>query len=235
MTLLKSNIISAKISLLLTISLQIILTGCASPPETSELVKVKSPRFFTIEKNTHRTLGKGTIEQGLLLGPYQSTYENNMGTFFQGPALALYQKDLPNGKVWVYAGGVWIPKSRDLKPRLYFVNGPLNLYPTLESAQQAVDKLLSEQLPVQDSRQFTGYNPTAMAIANQATTNPKMGKAGPIAPTAVGGALGSLVVDLMIAAENGNHALLGKGDNDNDLQAKLEAITQKLRDQESFR
>ena len=207
------------LSLLLTL-----LVGCATP-ETASLSRTANSASFTLDAPLTRLLGSGTIEQGLLPGVYQSAFENERGTFFQGPARSFFEHKYPVGDLQLRIGGVWIPTSPTVRPRLYFVFEPEHhSAKSVEAAIQANAAPLSDAAATLTGRAEAQALGSSIVSATQAAaTTP-----GAIKAQALGGVIGGGIVSVINESSRGEHFLLGEVPND-PLVPRLEALAAKIR------
>lgn len=82
--------------------------------------QIAEPKTTQLKENlVWNRVQKGT-ELGLLPGLYAATSETDSGLFYLGKEASLFMKTV-RGQYLVAFGGVWLPKSKDAKPRFFLV------------------------------------------------------------------------------------------------------------------
>ena len=104
------------------IPLAVIFLGCAAPTQLANLKTPQSPPIVTSLPNNACMTFDGAFgkeaEVCVLAGRYQLEKENSEGVLFRGILPSVYWKN--GGEFVLFNGGVWMPKSGDAQPRIYF-------------------------------------------------------------------------------------------------------------------
>lgn len=104
------------------------------------------------------------IHEGLLPGRYSAALENDSGILFFGEGRRHFEH-ASGGQYYLRQGGIWVPKSKNLHPKIFFVIAPLGsiLEPSLEAkaevqknTQDSFD-LLAGQFPASTVSEGVGY------------------------------------------------------------------------------
>ena len=180
------------------------LQGCATNKFEERISDTPVRRTVTLEKPliriTQRTWASAQMEHGLLAGDYVSLKENAEGIFFYGPERPVFRRnmDLKNPIYFVEAGGFWVPKNRNGKPRLFAVFEP--------------------EMHVADSVSITAMSIAANASLAKGTT-PLPGGA---LAQGVGVGIGTGIVTAMIEADRGRVVIFPPIE-DEEFMAQLQA------------
>jgi hypothetical protein len=191
--------------------LSVCIIGCASQPASTSVQTVDPNTLREVPgQSQHELLTpiswtkkaanafQVDTEQGLLQGSYSATRAGDSGTYYQGPARAIYFRNLPSGPVTVSTGGFWLPADPNAKPRLFLVIGAATWRaPTL---------------------------PEVLAGSAAPLTQQQTSAANAINPTSGAAGLGAAIVDVFADADRGKYMLLGEVSDDS-FSAKLRALS----------
>lgn len=105
------------------------LAGCGTLHNPADLAVPKRPTHFVLDQRLieHKVLGLLSIkhEFGLLPGRYYAERDDGQGTYFRGPAGAMYIHTEGVEFAQYQSGGFWMPHDPALKPHYYTYEGSM--------------------------------------------------------------------------------------------------------------
>lgn len=114
-------------SIVLTLIVATLLSGCATLHNPADLAPPKRPTHFVLDQPLleHRVMGLLNIkhEFGLLPGRYYAERDDGQGTYFRGPAGAMYIHTEGVEFARYLSGGFWMPHDPVGKPHYYTYEG----------------------------------------------------------------------------------------------------------------
>ena len=166
----------------------LLLSGCGTSPIITDLRPALASNKFELEQAI--ILDAGTAfnapvgaKYGFFQGTYVAEKENSAGTFYRSPPFSVFSPSV-HGKYVVRTGGIWVPKDKNEKPKMY---GYLNF-------------------------EWQEVNDFASVLSAQPRTSQKtyvQVNVGPATPVnAVGGAIGGAIVNAVIAGGTGDILML---------------------------
>lgn len=121
------NANACRIFLLLIFSA--IFSGCATLHDPADLAIPKRPTHFVLDQPLieHKVMGLLNIkhEIGFLPGRYHAERDDGQGTYFRGPAGAIYVHTEGVEFAQYHSGGFWMPHDPALKPHFYTYEGSM--------------------------------------------------------------------------------------------------------------